>query len=288
MANVEQLAKKFEEAGLRVRTAQIPDARRQRDQRLFRMGIDRKVKGTRVQEQFWIEAPEGTRAEVMDVDKSKKQLTLLVHEPARTFTETVQTQRLSDIPAGVRILRQDALLTTIELKTPAQKRHFLVGMDERSYFISQAPTGTTAGQVRKALKARNVKDTEESTRQGEWFFVPLSVQENKDLNAKISAGGIIVLKKSSIDQRTFGNPHIADEVARVTRFKVRKVEVRRRDNRTKVRDQEVREPISTQVWVRGKIRHRDHATIELHGWHRVERNSEVSDRGRMAGIAWVD
>ena len=39
------------------------------------------------------------------------------------------------------------------------------------------------------------------------------------------------------------------------------------------------------VHVRGRIRHPDHATITLHGWHRVVLNTEGQSRGH-AELSW--
>jgi hypothetical protein len=44
---------------------------------------------------------------------------------------------------------------------------------------------------------------------------------------------------------------------------------------------------SQDTFVRGKVRHLDHKTLELSQWHKVIRNVEPN-AGRMAGIAWID
>jgi len=41
------------------------------------------------------------------------------------------------------------------------------------------------------------------------------------------------------------------------------------------------------VYVRGRIRHPDHATIRLHGWHRVLMNTE-SQAKAMRSVAFLD
>ncbi len=42
-----------------------------------------------------------------------------------------------------------------------------------------------------------------------------------------------------------------------------------------------------EVYVRGRIRHPDHKTIELHGWHRVVMNTE-SQAKAMRNVAFLD
>ena len=41
------------------------------------------------------------------------------------------------------------------------------------------------------------------------------------------------------------------------------------------------------VYVRGQVRHVDHATIELVGWHRVVMNTEGEARA-MQNVAFLD
>jgi hypothetical protein len=41
------------------------------------------------------------------------------------------------------------------------------------------------------------------------------------------------------------------------------------------------------VYVRGRIRHLDHATVMLHGWHRVLMNTENQSRA-MRNVAFLD
>jgi hypothetical protein len=41
------------------------------------------------------------------------------------------------------------------------------------------------------------------------------------------------------------------------------------------------------VYVRGRVRHADHATIELVGWHRVVMNTEGQARA-MRNVAFLD
>ena len=41
------------------------------------------------------------------------------------------------------------------------------------------------------------------------------------------------------------------------------------------------------VYVKGRIRHTDHATITLHGWHRVLMNTEGQSRA-MQNVAFLD
>jgi hypothetical protein len=44
---------------------------------------------------------------------------------------------------------------------------------------------------------------------------------------------------------------------------------------------------NAEVYSRGPVRHRDHATITLHDWHRVWMNTETATR-TMANVAFLD
>jgi hypothetical protein len=44
---------------------------------------------------------------------------------------------------------------------------------------------------------------------------------------------------------------------------------------------------NADVYARGTVRHRDHATITLHEWHRVWMNTENTTR-QMANVAFLD
>jgi hypothetical protein len=46
----------------------------------------------------------------------------------------------------------------------------------------------------------------------------------------------------------------------------------------------VRDP---ELYARGSVHHPDHATIELHGWHRVLMNTEQGARA-MRHVAFLD
>jgi hypothetical protein len=41
------------------------------------------------------------------------------------------------------------------------------------------------------------------------------------------------------------------------------------------------------VYARGRVRHADHRTITLHGWHRVLMNTEGQSRA-MRNVAFLD
>lgn len=44
---------------------------------------------------------------------------------------------------------------------------------------------------------------------------------------------------------------------------------------------------NAEVYIPGRIRHADHATITLHGWHRVLMNTEGQSKA-MRNVAFLD
>ena len=120
-------------------------------------------------------------------------------------------------------------------------------------------------------------------RQGEWFFVPESA---------LRVPAWMVLRNEPL-ARVGGTPHMLREAFRrggeliytrgqqvlTTRAYAKLDERQRRGWIQRTRDPE--------VFARGTVRHPDHATIELRGWHRVTMNTERSARA-MRHVVYFD
>jgi hypothetical protein len=174
------------------------------------------------------------------------------------------------------------------------KHKFLCGHDERHWFVAAVPEKAGASTVRQAklaLKPEEVVRAEvrkglrekvrfrrrnpAAVRQGEWFFVPAPALV---VNPKL------VLRHEPL-VRT-GKAHWAEECFRtggetvyvcrqypngVTEREYRRLRDSMPDARV-WRWQVLRR--NAEVYVRGRIRHSDHKTIHLDGWHRVFMNTE--------------
>ena len=187
------------------------------------------------------------------------------------------------------------------------KEKFLCGHDERHWFVAAVPgqsvsTVTTAMDALKPAPVRAAESRRELpnkarfrrrnaafVRQGEWFFVPAT---------EVVIPANQVLKHEPL-QRGRGKPHMVDELARlgggtvyVSRFHAealgereyreflkRRPWARGWDWRAMRRDAE--------VYVRGHVRHADHKTILLDGWHRVLMNTET-ETPAMRHVAFLD
>jgi hypothetical protein len=189
-----------------------------------------------------------------------------------------------------------------------EKSKFLCGHDERHWFVAgipeSAPVGTVrqakealkpaevrSAQARKRVKARG-RDRRKNAafiRQGEWFFLPLpgfAVDER------------LVLPNEPL-RRGNGKPHWAEFCYRTggetvyvcSRYPngVSEAEYKRiLAGSPKAKGWGWRTMRRNPgVYVKGRVRHADHATITLHGWHQVVLNTEGQSRA-MRNVAFLD
>jgi hypothetical protein len=189
------------------------------------------------------------------------------------------------------------------------KGKFLCGHDERNWFVAgipeSAPVGTVrqakealkpaevqAAQARQGLKgkARNRRRNAAFLRQGEWFFLPVPgfvVDER------------LVLADEPLRRGNGGKPHWAEFCYR-TGGETVYVCPRHPNGLTEERYKGILAGNpkargwgwrtmrrNTGVYVRGRVRHADHATITLPGWHRVVMNTEGQSKA-MRNVAFLD
>lgn len=215
---------------------------------------------------LWHGADEN-RVVVTTVDKPRQQLIVMVHEPRRRFEFEVG----KSVPAprdGSRLVRTTKSGTRVyERFTDDRKRHFLVGMDEQHLFIAQLPRAApTVWAAHVALKGDDVvqaerRSTGKTVRQGEWFFPHPTDDELTEVDALVQSSTSVVARHVGIAQaaqlRRAGRPHEADEVV----------------------------VIKGRIYVRGHVKHHDHATLFLRTWRRTFGNTEAS---QPEGVLWVD
>jgi hypothetical protein len=188
------------------------------------------------------------------------------------------------------------------------KNKFLCGHDERHWFVAGIPEKAPVGTVRQAKealkpaevqiaqarhavrgKARNRRKNAAFRRQGEWFFLP--------------ASGLVVdeklVRKDEPLRRGGGKPHWAEFCYRTGGEPV--YVCRRRPNG--VTEAQFKAILAGNpkakawgwqtmrrnpgVYVKGRIRHADHAVITLHGWHQVVMNTEGQSKA-MKNVAFLD
>ena len=182
-----------------------------------------------------------------------------------------------------------------------QTRKFLLGHDERHYFVAgvnerardvpdakrflqPAPVREMADGLPK--EQRFSRNNEKFKRQGEWFFVP--VQKNIDMK--------LVLKNEPI-QRGRSKPHMCQWLYReggemvMVHSRYAPNGISKKDHAQRLKETEERAGKQAalnwnlgwremmkdpEAYAKGSVRHPDHATIVLRGWHRVFLSEEVT------------
>lgn len=133
-----------------------------------------------------------------------------------------------------------------KMQPVGSKRKMIFGHDERHLFVAElsAQNVSTVKQALDSLRPGGAGTTDK--RQGEWFFKPMP-----DLDAKKN-----MIQRNATIPGVPGaaNPHVAEEL---------------------YVDRETRWPVH---YVRGKIKHSDHATLKLDVWHLVIPNAERRDQ----------
>jgi hypothetical protein len=197
------------------------------------------------------------------------------------------------------------LLTRVWEGRKETKARFLMGHDERHWFVAAVPeqspvsTVTAAKQalkpeavvaqengVKAALRQRRVNKAR--IRQGEWFFVP---KHEVKINARL------VLRNDPLIRGRGGKPHVCQELYREGGETVY-VNRQHPNGLTQAEFTRLSEKVRTQagwrtmvrnprVFVRGTVRHSDHKTILLNGWHEVFVNTE-SRAVAMRNVAFLD
>lgn len=176
------------------------------------------------------------------------------------------------------------------------KEKFLCGHDERHWFVCAVP-GRSVASVRGAMEAlqpdevrarfgrriRRIKNrlrrrNEVFVRQGEWFFVP--APEGFEVDPRT------IDRNEPVSRGRGSKPHVCEEL---TRRGGETVYVERRYPNG-LTEEEYKQLLEDQpeaskwgwrvmrrgaeAYARGSVRHADHKTVVLKGWHRVLMNTE--------------
>ncbi len=251
MTTEESLRRHFSRMGARVRV--LPFGVRERR---FRAGtkIRIDVSKDRSGEFFDIRSEEGVAPEILDVQPSTRHLVLMVRD--------------GDL-----------------------KNKFLLGHDERHWFAAAVP-GEGIRDVRTAIASLRPVEIEgkKAIRQGEWFFVP---------DQSVSDKGAVIYRNEPLSRGAGSKPHICEQMMRrsgVTVMVSSKYPTGlglAAYEKLIVTDPKAgsmlwrRMTRDAEVYVRGEVRHPDHKTIDLDGWHRVYMNRERFARHAQQ-IAFLD
>ncbi|MBX9573441.1 MAG: hypothetical protein K2X77_31360 [Candidatus Obscuribacterales bacterium] len=182
------------------------------------------------------------------------------------------------------------------------KNHFLCGHDERHLFVAAVKGVSTVSAAKASLKPaeiraresgqneakRNRRKTSVFRRQGEWFFVPtpgLVADEQFVRNDEplVRPGGGSKAHMAQYAYRVGGESVMV--CSKYPQGLTLKQYSKLINGTPRAKNYGWREmKRNPTVYVRGKIRHPDHATIVLDTWHRVLMNTER----RTRAVAFLD
>jgi hypothetical protein len=177
------------------------------------------------------------------------------------------------------------------IRDGAAKNKFLLGHDERHWFAAAIP-GDNVHDVRTAIASLRPEELEgkQAIRQGEWFFVR---------DASVTDKGAIIFRNEPLSRGVGSKPHICAEMTRrggETVFVCRQhptgismPEYHRllAANKAAAQWGWRRMTRDALVFARGEVRHPDHKTVTLDGWHRVYLNRERFAR-HAPRVAFLD
>ena len=190
------------------------------------------------------------------------------------------------------LIRYTAAITSRTNITREEDRteRLLVGHDEMHWFVAGVTASTSIEQAFRNLrpvavtqilreKHISVKDgmkrkNKGFIRQGEWFFVPVEYNITKNT---------IIHKNEPIQRNPRSTPHMVEELIReggTTVYVGRLTSLTKSEySKLSAQEQKYYTPRiqNARVFARGKIRHSDHHTIELNGWHEVHLSTEVGN-----------
>jgi hypothetical protein len=200
------------------------------------------------------------------------------------------------------------LLAKSKVGREVHKDRFLCGHDEREWFVAAVPGSASTvrqamealkpapvreRQARKGLNARqsNTRRNAAFVRQGEWFFVPAE--------SSLSIDPKLILRWEPIRRSNGSKAHMVEEVYRFGGEVVYVCPRYPRGISQSTYESVLRDHSQARAWgwrimsrnpevyARGAVRHPDHATIHLQGWHCVLMNTENSAPS-MAHVAFLD
>lgn len=184
------------------------------------------------------------------------------------------------------------------------KDHFLCGQDERHFFVASVGKVSTVAAAKESLKPREIRTQEVGLttekrnrrktrvfrRQGEWFFIP------EDINPDPA----FVRRDEPLARNTSSKAHIAEYAYRTGGVNVKVCReypkgLTQNEYKTLIEDNPNAKFLNwrdmkrnASVYVKGRIRHADHATVTLDTWHRVLMNTETFSPTAAVTVEFLD
>lgn len=196
--------------------------------------------------------------------------------------------------------RPDLRHLLLLVRNGPDKLKYLCGHDERHWFAAAIPADEGLHNVEQALEslkpqavrarqgklkpaARLRRKNDIYVRQGEWFFLPMPMMDVDDKlvlkNEPISRGGGSKPHLCQFLYRQVGEPvYVHDRFPQGLRESDYRTYLSK--NKSAARWKWSLRYRSEGVFVRGMVRHPDHKTIYLRGWHQVFMNRENEAPGK--------
>ncbi|HLW67331.1 MAG TPA: hypothetical protein VKS79_18595 [Gemmataceae bacterium] len=237
-------------------------------------------------------------------------LTLDVRSDAVGEFFDIRVRRDGQVELDVTDLRrreQHLLLSAVD---PRGRHHYLCGHDEQHWFVAAIPEWasrvSTVFDAMEALKPVEVVDAQRRqgikgddrfrrknaayVRQGEWFFLPAP---------KLHVDKSQILSNEPLSRGNGSKPHWAEFLYRLGGETVYVCEefpqgLRSAEYLKLLRDRSRarkwnwrRMQRNARAYVKGKISHPDHKTIELYVWHMVVMNTEGQSQAKQ-NVVFLD
>jgi hypothetical protein len=180
-----------------------------------------------------------------------------------------------------------------------EKAKWLCGHDERDWFVAAVPGNNSKNiwEAKQSLKPAAVRAAESAVptkkkqrrknkarvRQGEWFFIPVDMY----------VADYLIHKDEPISRGAGSKPHIVEEVYRTGGKAVwtdgtkiltlAEYEAVPQKDKWRYRSR----TMDATVYGRGYVKHHDHATIYLDGWHMILMNEEAR-AARRQNLVFLD
>jgi hypothetical protein len=242
--------------------------------------------------------------------RNERLLTLDVQSDAGGEFFDIRLRKPADLGLEVVDLRRRQRHLLLQAHEGASRHYYLCGHDEQHWFVAAVPgRGETLTNVFRAMEALKPPEVLEAQRrqgikgkdlqrrknaayirQGEWFFLPAP---------KLHVQRKFVLYNEPLSRGEGSKPHWAEMLYRKGGEEVYVSDAYPQGLRSDAYRSLIKDRPRTKSWhwrqmfrnpeayVKGKIRHPDHKTIELHIWHKVVMNTEGQSEA-MRHVVFLD
>lgn len=265
-----------------------------------------------MKKRMWWETDSDRRPVTVNVENVNRKEHYVVHyDPEQNFQLTAIDVQPKD--KHLLLMLKRPITNRLGQVIREEKSKLLCGHDERHYFSCAIPEEAGASTVlqakqallppefikkqKKAGRAKNLlkRKNEVGLRQGEWLFIrgETFTPENPTM----------IKKQEPISRGRGSKPHICEEIYAiggetvyvheqyapngVSKAEMDKIVDELRKEVGPTQSIRIRFQVRTagaKVYARGYVKHKDHATIHLNGWHEVMMNTESNAKASVYSV----